>query len=155
MADGWRIRITGAEQAEKRIRQFELLLSDLRPFWPIVTRLFVGWMSRQFDTQGGFAGRPWAALSPDYAIFKSQHAAGRGILNFTGAMRRAATSPKRIVTPRSLTLEIDDPKIEYHQEGTSRMPARPVVFGSPLPVRAQAELDMAAEHYVSDFLRRL
>lgn len=154
MADGWNLRTEGVEETERKIRAFELVLSDLRPFWPIVTRLFVGWMSRQFETQGAFAGRPWVPLQPKYAIFKAQHAPGRRILNFTGEMRRAVTSPKRSVTARTLTLEIDDPKLEYHQEGTSRMPARPVLFGTPLPAQAQMELDQAAERYVSDFLRR-
>jgi len=59
--------VTGDEAAERQLRTFELLLSDLRPFWPIVARLFRGWMKAQFDSEGSFAGRPWAPLSPEYA----------------------------------------------------------------------------------------
>lgn len=32
MTDGYSVRVIGGEQLERRVRQFELLLSDLRPF---------------------------------------------------------------------------------------------------------------------------
>jgi len=54
-----------------------------------------------------------------------------------------------------LTLTIDDPKLEYLQTGTDRMPARPLVFDAPLPAGAQAELDAIAEHYITDLLARV
>jgi hypothetical protein len=69
------------------------------------------------------------------------HYPGKGILVATGDMKRAASAPRACVTPTSLTLTIDDPKLQYHQDGTDRMPARPLVFGDPLPPEARAELD--------------
>lgn len=154
MADGWHISIHGDREVNTRIQQFELLLSDLRPFWPMVVPLFAGWMRQQFDTEGAFAGRPWPRLSPQYALFKSRVRPGKKILQFDGDLRQAVSRPRRQAGPRSLTLTIDDPKVEYHQEGKG-VPARPLVFGSPLPFAAARELDLAAERYVGDFLRRL
>jgi hypothetical protein len=155
MADGWHITIHGDRELAAAVQRFELLMSDLRPFWPLVVPIATSWWKRQFDTQGAFAGRPWTPLTAQYSLIKQRLAPGRGLLVFTGAMRQAASRPQRTATARTLTLTIDDPKIEYHQEGTSKMPARPVVFGSPLPAVAALELDRAAERYVTDFLRRL
>jgi hypothetical protein len=156
-----------AEEAEKLARGFTLLLNDLRPFWPRVATLFRGWMNQQFDTEGAFAGTPWAALSPQYALVKASLAPGKGILQFAGGIRRAASRPIREQTARTLTLTIDDsqeehgasgaigPILQYHQEGTPRMPARPLIFGDPLPGQAALQLQAEADAYVSDFLRRV
>jgi hypothetical protein len=142
------------EDADRMLRQVELLLNDLRPFWPLVVPLATGWWRMQFQTEGGFAGRPWAALSPGYAAWKMLHYPGLPILQLTGDMKRAASKPTRSVTTRSLTLTIEDDKIERHQTGTPRMPSRPLIFGDPLPPVARAELEAAADQYVGDFLRR-
>lgn len=163
-----RITVTGDRFSEEQIRRLTLQLIDLRGFWPMVVPVFVGWMRQQFDTAGAFAGRPWAPLSPTYASWKARHAPGKGLLVFAGGIRQAASRPERTATPRSLTLTIDDskwghgpkkkpgPVLEYHQEGIAgRLPARPLVFGSPLPPAAALELDGAADRYVADLLRRL
>jgi hypothetical protein len=150
-----RILVRGEDEADRQLRQFELLVSDLRPFWPMVVPLFIGWMREQFQTEGAFGGRPWERLSPEYSLFKERVRPGKGILQFDGDLRRAASQPLRSATPTVLTLTIDDPKAEFHQEGTDRMPARPLVFGSPLPMRAELELAHAADTYVGDFLHRL
>ena len=141
--------------ARRRLKLFETLLSDLRPFWPAVTTLARGWWRNQFETEGRFAGDAWAPLSPVYALQKAARYPGKGILVATGQMRRAVDTPERAVTPHTLTLTIDDPKLQYHQEGTPRMPARPVVFGDPIPALAQVELEEAAERYATQMWERL
>lgn len=141
--------------APEQLQKLAVFMTDLRTFWPLVVPLVTGWWKRQFDTEGGFASGGWAPLSSDYADRKAVMYPGKGILQATGALKQAASRPTRVQTPSSLTLSIDDPKLEYHQEGTSRMPARPLVFGDPLPASAEAELQVAAEQYVTDLLRRL
>lgn len=139
----------------ERLQKLAVFMSDLRTFWPRLVPLVTGWWRQQFDTQGGFAGHGWAPLSLDYAARKEVLYPGKGILQATGALRQAASRPARAVTPVSLTLTIDDPKLEHHQDGTDRMPARPLVFGEPLPLAAAAELQAAAGDYVTDLLRRI
>lgn len=156
--------------AQQRIQRLALFLSDLRPFWPIVKRLVAGrdgWWARQFATEGGFGGAPWAELSPRYAALKATVFPGKPILQAAGGVRRAASNPKVSAGPRSLTLTIDDageehglrrrtgPVLQYLQEGTARMPARPLVFGDPLPPAATAELEAAADRFVRDLLGRI
>lgn len=141
--------------ARRRLKLFETLLSDLRPFWPLVVTLQRKWWKYQFDSEGRFAGPGWTPLSPVYALQKARRYPGRGILHASGDMRRAADSPERSVTPYTLTLTIDDPKLQYHQEGTPNMPARPLVFGDPIPAVAAIELEEAAERYVTQMWGRL
>ncbi len=154
MPDGKPIWVDDAA-ARRQLKLFETLLSDLRPFWPLVVTLQRDWWRRQFNTEGRFAGDGWAPLSPAYAILKARRFPGKPILQATGTMRRAADNPERSVTPHTLTLTIDDPKLQYHQEGTPNMPARPLVFGDPLPGLAQVELEQAAESYVNEMWARL
>ncbi|RDI73302.1 hypothetical protein Gocc_2902 [Gaiella occulta] len=158
MPDDWSIRVDDAD-ARRQLRLIEVALSDLRPFWPAVTRLFRGWMRRQFNTEGEFAGQRWQPLSPVYALQKARRYPGRGILHASGQLRRAADAPLRTVSPHALTLTIDDagkehgPVLQYHQAGDG-VPRRPLVFGDPLPPLAAIELEQAAADYVAELFRR-
>lgn len=150
-----------SDDADRELRRFALFISDLRPFWPRVTRLFIGWMREQFESEGRFGGRPWAPLAPSTIEIKRALGLRLQILQAYGQMKQAASRPERIVSPSSLTLVIDDsglhhgPVLQYHQTGGGRLPARPLVFGDPLPPAARAELRGEAEGYVRDLLRRL
>jgi hypothetical protein len=138
-----------------RLEKLALFLQDLRSFWPLLVPVVTGWWRQQFATEGEFGGAHWADLSPEYAARKAQQHPGAGILVATGAMKRAASAPERRQTPTELVLTIADSTLPYHQAGSDRMPARPLVFGSPLPAGPQAELDAVAETYVRDLLARL
>lgn len=152
-AGGWKLNYDGLDEGQRALVRYVSFMLDLRPFWPIVSRSFISWMGRQFKTEGDFGGDPWEPLDPDYLAWKSQHAPGRPILQFTGDLLRAATTPERRVSPFMLELSIVDPKIDYHQEGTDHMPARPVVFDQ-LPLEAALELDRLAGEYADDMARR-
>ena len=161
------VKVSGDDYTNEQIRRLAVQLADLRGFWPLVVPVFIGWMRQQFETQGAFGGRRWAPLSPDYAAWKQRHAPGKGLLVFSGGIRQAASRPTRTATPRALTLTIDDstfghgprkvkrPILQHHQAGGGRLPARPLVFGSPLPPAAAAEMDAVGDRYVHDLLRRL
>jgi hypothetical protein len=155
MSDRLSIRVTGDEDADRRIRQLALGLQDLRSFWPLVVPVATSWWKRQFDTEGAFGGQAWQALSPATVERKAALGLRPNILQATGQLKMAASRPERTVTPRSLTLTIEDDKLSYHQTGTSRMPARPLVFGGEtLPPVAAAELQLVADRYVRDLLSR-
>lgn len=150
----WSVEVRGDEEASRRLGRLAVLLHDLRPFWPKVVPLFVGWMHEQFGSEGAWGGSRWAPLSPGYAVWKAARYPGRGILYATGQLRRAASMPQREATATSLTLRIVDPKAGWHQEGTSKMPARPIVPSS-LPITARIQLERAADDYVDDMIARL
>lgn len=147
-----RVRVD-SEDAERQLKQLALHLSDLRNFWPLVVPLFVGWMRQQFSTEGGFGSGGWAPLAASTSERKAMLGLRPQILQATGAMKDAASRPRREANARSLTLTIEDPKLGYHQTGTGRMPARPLIFEN-LPGAAERELKDAAEDYVRDLLNR-
>jgi hypothetical protein len=140
-------------RARRKLERLTLFVSDLRPFWPLVVPLFIEWMREQFESEGAFAGNPWAPLAPAYEAYKAVKYPGKPILQATGALRRAASNPSRRVAPTSLTLTIHSDYLGYHQEGTSRMPARPLVFEN-LPMIARAQLAGVAERYVREIVAR-
>lgn len=143
-----------SQAAERELRIISAGLADLRLFWPMVVPVVTGWWRRQFDTQGTFGGSPWAPLSPSYSLWKAARRPGKPILQFDGDMKRAASRPHRSQSPSSLTLSIDDPKLQYHQDGAGSLPKRELVFGDPLPALAGMELDAVAERYTRDLLGR-
>jgi hypothetical protein len=142
--------------ARKYLDRVAAMLVDLRPFFPKIVPVFISWMRYQFESEGAYAwGHPWAPLSPGYAAWKAVHYPARGILYAEGDLRMAASQPKRTVTPRTLTLTINDPKLQYHETGTPNMPARPLLFGDPLPGAARADLEQAAEEFIDDWMGRI
>ena len=151
----WAIEWEGLDDAERLAARAAAALLALRAFWPKVVPVFIGWMREQFETEGRFGGSPWARLSPTYAAYKAVARPGRGILVFDGLLRGAASSPRRSVTATTMTLTISDPKAAFHQEGTTRMPARPILFGDPLPRAAAADIERIAEEYVEEILSRI
>lgn len=148
------IEVEGLTEAERAAARLAVLLSDFRPWWPLLIPLFVGWMRQQFDSEGAFASGHWAPLSPNYAAYKAQHYPGRGILIAEGDLRRAASNPTRVMLPLELTLTIEDPKVAFHQEGTANMPARPLLWTTFEPPQVAAELAGWADIVAEDALRR-
>jgi hypothetical protein len=136
-------------------------LLDLRPFWPKVVTLAIQWFGEQFATEGGFGGHPWPPLSPQYAAWKAATHPGRGILVLEGSLRAAASLPDRNATATTLELTIPWARLKgqqvdlsWHQLGTPRMPARPLIFGDPLPPAAAAGLDFILDEYLDDLIDR-
>lgn len=152
---GVRVVITGIQESREKLDRLALFLSDLRPFWPRVVPLFIGWMARQFESEGTYLnGRRWAALSPEYRARKAVTHPSRTILIRDRDLRQAASRPHRFARPRTLTLTIRDPKAGFHQSGTPRMPARPLLPDT-LPAAPVRELEIAAEGYVTELVDRL
>lgn len=94
---------------------------------------------KQFNSEGAYgaggqagyaSGSKWAPLSPAYEAWKSQHYPGKGILVRTGALRNSLTKrPFGIdeVHPTHVQFGSGLPYGIFHQKGTSKMPARPVI----------------------------
>lgn len=157
---GVHIDISGLSDAERKVAKIGALALDLRPFWPIVSRLWISFESRQFDSEGEFGGTRWEPLSAAYALWKTANHPGKKILSIKGDLRKAATSPKRVATPQTLTLTISTYSKKgkqmqpgWFQEGTTTMPARPLVFD--LPPEALAEVAAAADAYAAEMVARV
>lgn len=144
---------TGGEDYQRRLRGFAAQLVDLRPFWPTAAKIGRGWIKSQMDSQGAWGDEPWAPLTPAYAAWKARKYPGKPILWATRALRAKALSPRRVMGPQFLELIIEDPKAAYHQEGTSRMPARPII-PERMPATALDELRDAFDKHVDELIHR-
>lgn len=171
------VYLEGSAEFNAALARLAELVADLRPFWPLVVPLFIGWMGRQFDSEGDYFGSHWQPLTQNYAAWKMQHYPDKGILSAEGDLRKAATSPTREPLPQSLVLRITPYEKTEHasgrrrgggkrigtgkmidpswfQEGTDRMVARPLL-AELLPADAQAELTEAADFYIRENARKL
>lgn len=143
-----------ASRAHRKLRALNVALRDWRPFWPVAMRIIRAWFGLQFESEGAFGGAKWAPLTPDYAAYKASQYPGKSILVATGKLKRAATAPTWHGRPTSLEIVIADAVAIYHQEGTSSMPARPII-PHEFPLSAHEELRIAAELYLTEAVRRL
>lgn len=116
----------------KYSRGFEMLATRAKdltvPLTEIGVRLIRS-IGVQFATEGAWAGSPWRPLTDKYAAWKEQHYPGRPILVASGAMRSSMLNPGRglRILPTRLLYSPESDVAIYHQEGTDRMVARPMV----------------------------
>ena len=148
------VEIIGDEEADRKLRQLGSALVDLRPFWRELIPIWGRWMWLHFRSEGGWGGAGWAPLSPGYAVENARRFPGRPILQATQQLMHASQAPRIAASPQSLTLTSSDRTVDWHQHGTDKMPARPIIPDS-LPGSALAEIEDAAERYVDDLCRRI
>jgi phage gpG-like protein len=125
--------------------------------FPKLIPVFEAELSGQFNAQGKGPNRgAWAALSSDYASWKSQHYPGKPILEATGKMKAALTQSSSPFAERSYSESgmnfgtQNVPYASYHQLGTGRMPDRPIFdFGSGF----EEALDQAARAGVREAVK--
>lgn len=119
-----------SETVEKALEAFESALADNRPALAEIADDFREMISEQFATEGRAGGTPWAPLA--LRTLRRRRGAGSTILYSTGALERSFLDPLAAgrveeLEEQSLTLGSNLPYARYHQTGTRRMPARPIV----------------------------
>ncbi len=116
----------GYERTLARLGIAAQQFADATPAWNDIADDFAQMQQKRFDAEGP----GWAALSPEYAKWKARHFGGKPILQRSGALMASLTSRGSVVqnmSPAALTLGSVVPYAKYHQSGTSRMPARPLI----------------------------
>lgn len=138
-----------AGDLQRRLQGFAVEMMDLRPLWPKVATLGRRWFAEQFASQGGFGGTPWAPLTAAYAAYKG----GGSILVLSGRLKRAATSARAVMGASTLELHVDNPIAKFHEYGTRKMVARPIV-PKTIPGGAMSDLERLADNHVNEALTR-
>jgi hypothetical protein len=129
------ITLTGADGValqRRRIQTWELRLTDMSEPLTVIGGDLLQSFGANFVSEGGEFAHGWAPLAPETALEKARLGYGAGILVRTGELMDSATvrgAPGNVfeVTPTSLTVGTRDWKAGFHQHGTSKMPARPIV----------------------------
>lgn len=95
---------------------------------------------KQFETEGAYGSGGWKPLSDNppgkgYASWKAKNYPGRPLLVQSGLMKESlmGENPYSIedIQPLQMRLGTQIKYALYHQKGTSKMPARPVIALSP------------------------
>jgi len=104
--------------------------------------LLIADVGEQFASEGAWGGSSWAPLSDKYSAWKEIHYPSMPLLVASGAMRAAMLDPASSldVSPQRLVYEPHSDIAIYHQEGSSAMPARPLI---DIPVVELREWDRA------------
>lgn len=129
------INVSGMNQVTRNLGSIAKGFKNFKPVFEKIADDFRKTQSAVFRAQGSFEGRSgWVALSPAYKLQKAKLYGGKPILQATGKLKTSFTRKggnhiSQISNDR-LILGSRDPKGVYHQNGTSKMPARPPLTAS-------------------------
>lgn len=128
---GFTFTVAGDKQLVRSLSRFGEDVKDLRPAFRLIAASFREIERKQFESQGTYGAGGWVSLSPSYAEWKELNYPGRQILQLTGALMASLVgkTSDSIEEIEKLVMAIGS-KLNYalfHQTGTGRMPARPVI----------------------------
>src|SRR5579862_181317 len=126
------IEVAGQAGIERGIDRVTEGLADYRPLWRSIEDDFYGLEKEQFRTEGAAIGPRWTALSASYGKWKETHFPGRLILHRTGDLMHSLTDrqdPNAVCVEEreTVTLGTSIPYAHFHQQGTAKMQARPLM----------------------------
>lgn len=143
-----KVSIEGTNRVQRELNQRRERISEFAPFWRSVAVPILKNKLRDIFLQ---EGPGWAPL--DASTLKSRKYPGLPILQQTGALMRSVVNhPVITISQNQLTYGTNNPYAEYHEEGTSKMPARP--FLGPAQDEVLDEIRQAYIRYLlQDFIR--
>lgn len=141
------IKVRGQDSITQELTGVIRRSSDLRVPFEAFRPVWIDAIQENFDAEGDPV--PWPELSPAYAGWKSSAYPGQKMLRLTDRMYDSLTSMTSDTiwrtTPRTIQFGSRVPYFIYHQEGTSKMPARPMMT---LPPHASAALVTMVMNYI-------
>jgi len=115
-------------------RSFSRFTEDIKDFTPALEDIYQDFLEgerKQFESEGNTGSGGWAPLSPAYAAWKAQNFPGAPIMVRTGLLKESllGNNPWSVkdIQPLGATFGTRIPYAAYHQTGTRKMPARPLV----------------------------
>lgn len=120
----------GDDQIDRTLLRFELGAADASPAFDAMGDSLRLAELKQFKSEGGYGSGGWAPLSPAYAAAKRRRWGKKPILQASGLLKTSLTTrpfPVDVVEAHFAVFGTDLDYAGYHQAGTDRMPARPVI----------------------------
>ena len=119
-----------SENVDRALENFQASLADNSEALAAVADDLRRMIAEQFATEGAAAGTPWAPLAP--STLRKSRRTRSGILNLTGALLGSLTDPGapghvEQIDSGQLLFGSGLPYAGFHQTGTRRMPARPII----------------------------
>ena len=123
--------VDGEDQVRRSFSRFADAIKDFSPAFKEIAEDFKEIEKRQFDTEGVYGSGGWRHLSPNYATWKHKYHPGKKILELSGLLKESLESENpytiKEIQPQQMKLGTKINYAIYHQRGTLRMPARPVI----------------------------
>lgn len=128
------VTVDGVLQSTRAFNTLNESLRDFREVWPEIHMYFLRANLEQFNSSGARGGQTWAPLTEKYGKWKAKRFPGKPILVRTERLRRSLTlggsgtgDQVLDMQPMTLTMGTMVPYARFHQRGTKRMVARPVL----------------------------
>ena len=134
-------RVTGKITIEVEVKADDVLelledikdrTDDMRPVFRWAKAQLELANAANFMTNGLPSGKPWAPLDKDYGTWKSARFPGRGTMVQTGNLFRSLInmndSAVNVISKDTATFGTNVEYAKFHQYGTTKMPARKIVF---------------------------
>lgn len=151
----FRIEVDGAQVLDRSFNRITDKISDFRDIWPEVQKTFLEIESDQFASGGAKgASGDWEDLAP--STIEKKGFMGSFKLIESGDLkasvsRKGAKGQIYDPQPLELTLGTSIPYAIYHQRGTKRMPARPVI---DLSEESKRKIQKSIQKGLVDFVRK-
>lgn len=126
------VRVTGEEGNRRVLVGLAERAENLTPVFRAWAKDFNRIEMEQFDTRGGRGGMPWAPLARGTVMYKLRKGQNPAALRATDQLYNSLTKwpakrAVRRVGKGVFEIGTMDEKAGFHQGGTRRMPARPIV----------------------------
>lgn len=122
------VDIDGDDDAKEYLDDVKKRMRDLRPVWPVIQSSLKIYMIQNFTAQGLPSGG-WKPLDAEYSSWKATNFPGAPMLVQKGALfRRVSQGPKLEGGARGAKFKFGGKIAKFHQYGTEKMPARPILF---------------------------
>lgn len=136
------INVTGDKETMAQLRRLGMAAINLSPAMHLIgTYLTTFFSGEVFASRGRVIGEPWAPLNTGYAAHKARTFPGRPPLIRSGQMNKGFQAHTGRTFAR---INNPVPHFDYHQEGTSSIPAR--VMMKVDQQRQQTIVDIISEH---------
>ncbi len=122
--------VEGIDPFVAQLERFQQNFTTAEPAFEAMAEFQRSIWQRQFDQEGAYTGTKWAALTPPYGRWKQRHFPGKPILELTGDLRESMTQRPfgiDVITDDQMVIGTGVPYASYHQRGTEKMPARPII----------------------------
>ena len=120
------------KEAKKTIEELSDNSKDFRPVWRYAKRELEIAFSENFLSGGNLVPGGWAPLDASYAAWKSTHFPGAKKMFIDGSLFKSvadlSSSSVNRITPLSAEFGTDVEYAKFHQYGTTKMPARKIIF---------------------------
>ena len=129
-----RIDAKALKSVKGKVKMIERRLNNPKPAFQKIGSYLSLYNRKVFSTNGSYGGKAWKPLKPNYLQWKIKAGYNQGTLIRTGKLKRSYVSRPMSIErymKNSAKYGTNVKYASFHHDGTSKMPARPVMKVTP------------------------